>query len=172
MEKPAAEELPVFGLTSAEIQKNLGIVATLLPQKPTTHLEKILADADLEYLGTDRFKEISHQLYRKTLDSQPDLSKKQWKENEIKFLSNHHYHTYRFLQEIQGTNKPGEPGTVEARDVTMTLPSADKYQHRPLVSIRELIGFDSENQSELKLNPNLLIKIHAFTLSSSSDPGK
>lgn len=90
----AAEELPEFSLTSAEIQKICGmIMATRLPQKPTTHLEKILADADLEYLGTNRFKEISHQLYRETLHSQPDLSKQQWKEIEIKFLSNHHYHT-------------------------------------------------------------------------------
>ena len=60
----ARELLPQFGLEDKQIEviANM-ILATKLPQSPQTHLEKILCDADLDYLGRDDFWEISRRLF-------------------------------------------------------------------------------------------------------------
>lgn len=92
--KIAAEELPEFGVTSEEIRKICGMItATKIPQKPKNKLEKILADADLEYLGTDQFYETSEKLYRELLHSKPNLTRQEWNEIQINFLTHHTYHT-------------------------------------------------------------------------------
>ncbi|MES2064992.1 MAG: Pycsar system effector family protein [Bacteroidota bacterium] len=70
------------------------ILATQMPQKPVTLLDKIVCDADLFHLGTDDFfkkdklllKEINA-LYHK------DLGKLEWRRKSIQFLEDHHYHT-------------------------------------------------------------------------------
>lgn len=90
----ASKELPAYGLSSEEIKKICHmIMATRIPQDPKTISEKILADADLEYMGTDKFMEISEYLYQELHHSQPDLSRDQWNEIQVDFLSNHSYHT-------------------------------------------------------------------------------
>lgn len=90
----AATELPEFNVSAEEIEKICNmIMATQIPQKPTNISEKILADADLEYLGTDSFTEISENLYRELLHNQPQLSRQEWNEIQINFLTNHSYHT-------------------------------------------------------------------------------
>lgn len=77
-----------------EIDKICGmIMATKIPQKPTNLNEKILADADLEYLGTTDFLKYSRKLYQELLHYNPALSLREWDEIQIDFLSNHSYHT-------------------------------------------------------------------------------
>ncbi|GAB2776987.1 HD domain-containing protein [Salinimicrobium soli] len=90
----ATKELPEFGFPEEEIKKICGmIMATKIPQKPKNKLEMILADADLEYLGTDNFGEISQRLYLEMKHFEPDLTVEQWNEIQVNFLTNHHYHT-------------------------------------------------------------------------------
>lgn len=90
----AAKELREYGLMPEEISKICGmIMATKIPQNPKTTSEKILADADLEYLGTEQFTEISETLYQELLHTRPHLSRDQWNEIQVQFLSNHSYHT-------------------------------------------------------------------------------
>lgn len=90
----AAKELPEYGLTPEEIKKVCRMItATKIPQQPVTTSEKILADADLEYLGTDNYYEISELLYRELLHDQPQLSRQEWNQIQINFLANHSYHT-------------------------------------------------------------------------------
>ncbi len=90
----ATRELKEFELTPDEINQICEMMkATKIPQKPTSHLAAILADADLEYLGTDAFMEWSDKLYRELLHYQPDLSEDKWNEIQYDFISNHHYHT-------------------------------------------------------------------------------
>ncbi len=69
------------------------IMATKLPQSPKTKLEMILADADLEYLGTDLFSEIGVSLYRELKERNDRLTLDEWNTIQIKFLSNHSYFT-------------------------------------------------------------------------------
>ena len=90
----AAEELPEFKVTAEEIEKICSMIsATKIPQQPKNLLEKVLADADLEYLGTDHFYETSEKLYQELLHSQPDLSRQDWNEVQVDFLAGHTYHT-------------------------------------------------------------------------------
>ena len=88
------KRLPDYGYTSKEIDKICGmIMATKIPQTPHNLLEEIIADADLEYLGTDKFEFISNKLYQELLHFNPKLSVDEWNNIQIKFISSHSYHT-------------------------------------------------------------------------------
>ncbi len=90
----AEKELSEYDVSPEENNKICSmIMATKIPQQPKTLLERILADADLEYLGTDSFPEISEDLYRELLHDKPNLSRQEWNEIQIKFLKEHSYHT-------------------------------------------------------------------------------
>lgn len=90
----AKADLPQFGFNAEEIEKICGmIMATKIPQNPTTQLERIIADADLEYLGTDRFDEIGQTLYNEMRVYVNLESEQQWNTIQMNFLKNHHYHT-------------------------------------------------------------------------------
>lgn len=83
-----------YGINNFEIEKICGmIMATKIPQRPNNLFEKILADADLEYLGTDSYTTISNGLYQEILHFNPTLTKQYWIEIQIDFLSKHHFHT-------------------------------------------------------------------------------
>ena len=90
----AREELPKFGFTTAEIDKIAGmIMATKIPQEPHNKLEEIIADADLEYLGTDDFETIGKTLFEEIKVYLDVESERQWNIIQMNFLKNHHYHT-------------------------------------------------------------------------------
>lgn len=69
------------------------IMATKIPQQPTNKVERILADADLYYLGTDNYSKYAEQLQDELKSLNPDLSEEEWKRIQIKFLKDHHYRT-------------------------------------------------------------------------------
>ena len=69
------------------------IMATKLPQTPHALLEKIICDADLDYLGRGDFFEIGEGLRKEFLKFGVINSAAEWDALQIKFLSNHHYHT-------------------------------------------------------------------------------
>ncbi len=81
-------------LDKEELKKVCGmIMATKIPQSPTNLCEQILADADLEYLGTKNFLPVGDKLYEELKHSNPKLSVKQWNEIQIGFIGKHSYHT-------------------------------------------------------------------------------
>lgn len=90
----AARDLKDSALNQAEIQKVCEmIMATKIPQTPKNILEQIIADADLEYLGTNHFKKYGQKLYTELRNDNPDLTEKEWDEIQVRFLSKHSYHT-------------------------------------------------------------------------------
>ena len=74
------------------------IMATKMPQSPQNKVEAILADADLEYLGTDSVEEKAENLYKELQHLNPALTKSQWLKTQISFLQAHRYFT-RFCKE-------------------------------------------------------------------------
>lgn len=95
----AEKKLPEFGYTKNEIEIIASMIrATTIPQKPKTKLECILADADLEYLGTDNFEYIGNKLYLELKHYNPNLSSEEWNEMQINFLQSHFYHTAYCIQ--------------------------------------------------------------------------
>jgi len=75
--------------------KIIGLInATRMPQTPDTPLQQIICDADLFHLGTDAFRDKNRLLREELVEfGQHDLSKKNWRKINIRFLENHSYFT-------------------------------------------------------------------------------
>lgn len=69
------------------------ILATRIPQRPVTLLEKIICDADLDYLGRDDFFSIGDNLRREYLSYNVISDDEQWEQMQLKFILNHKFHT-------------------------------------------------------------------------------
>ena len=101
----AKKELPALGLTSPQIKKICGmIMATKIPQSPKNKLEKIICDADLDYLGRDDFEPISNSLYKEFLDFGFVKDQNDWMQKQVGFLESHHYFT-KSSQELRQPKK-------------------------------------------------------------------
>jgi predicted metal-dependent HD superfamily phosphohydrolase len=84
-------------------QKVTGCInATRLPQSPENQIEQIICDADLFHLGTDNFEEKSKLLRRELIEfGGNDLSKKEWRKINIRFLERHEYFTSYAKEKLQ-----------------------------------------------------------------------
>ena len=90
----AQEVLPRFGYTQEQIEKIGRLIrATKVPQKPKTHLQQIICDADLDYLGGDEFHMIADNLKRELMEREIIGTDKQWDQLQVKFLESHTYFT-------------------------------------------------------------------------------
>ena len=86
--------LPVFGFSTSQISiVQEMILATKVPQRPISHLDRIICDADLDYLGRDDFYSIGGKLYMELLASGVVKDDKSWNALQKKFLEAHRYHT-------------------------------------------------------------------------------
>ena len=87
-------ELPAFGFNENQIEKICGmIMATKIPQSPKNHLEEIICDADLDYLGRDDFKPIGQTLFDELKVYVKMNDEKQWNRIQLNFLKQHSYFT-------------------------------------------------------------------------------
>lgn len=90
----ARKHLPDYDYTREQIDKICGmIMATRIPQTPHTHLEQILADADLDYLGRDDFWKIGNKLFDELSVYGIIHDENEWNKLQIKFLESHNYFT-------------------------------------------------------------------------------
>jgi uncharacterized protein len=69
------------------------IMATKLPQSPKNHLEEIICDADLDYLGRSDFFVIGDNLRKEFLHYNIVASNEAWEKLQLNFLKNHQYFT-------------------------------------------------------------------------------
>ena len=90
----AKEVLPGLGYTQEQIDTIIGIImATKLPPNPQTTLQKIICDADLDYLGRRDFIPVSDTLFQE-LKVQGIIGKlNDWNKLQVKFLSGHQFFT-------------------------------------------------------------------------------
>lgn len=91
----ADEVLPQFGYMPGDliVIKNM-IMATRLPQLAVTITDKILCDADLDYLGRPDFFMIAHQLkYEWDMLEFNPTTLGEWYKIQIDFLTKHTYFT-------------------------------------------------------------------------------
>ena len=90
----AREILPQYGYNDAQLKVIEGIIqATKLPMEAQTTLEKIMCDADLDYLGRDDFYPISEALKKEFLAQGIVKNDKDFDAIQIKFLTSHKYFT-------------------------------------------------------------------------------
>ena len=86
--------LPKYGYTVDEIEEiNKIIMATELPPKHETLLQKIICDADLDYLGRSDFIPVSDTLYKELKEQNIVTDIDTWNKMQISFLESHHYFT-------------------------------------------------------------------------------
>jgi len=90
----ASDILPLYGYTEKQVELVHGLIyATIIPHKPETHLQQIICDADLDYLGRDDFPQISDTLRRELRDHGKINSDRLWDEIQVKFLTMHKFFT-------------------------------------------------------------------------------
>ena len=88
------EWLPKYAYTDDEIEIINGIImATQLPPKPKTLLQKIICDADLDYLGRSDFIPVSDTLFKELSEQNIITDINEWNKLQVKFLSSHSYFT-------------------------------------------------------------------------------
>ncbi len=110
----AREILPKFGYEEDEIELITGIImATKLPPKPQTILQKIIADADLDYLGRRDMVPVSDTLYRELKVQGLIGSFNDWNKLQLKFLSVHSYFT-KTAQSMRQVNKEEQIERIKA----------------------------------------------------------
>ncbi len=82
------------GYKRAEINLVKGMIeSTRIPQSPKTLLDKIIADADLDYLGREDYDTISERLYQELKKLGKMKDRASWLNLQIAFLEMHSYHT-------------------------------------------------------------------------------
>ncbi|MBK7562145.1 MAG: HD family phosphohydrolase [Chitinophagaceae bacterium] len=99
----ATEFLTAHNSPEELINKVIGCInATRIPQTPATTIERLICDADLFHLGTDAFKEKSR-LLREELQEfgENEVSKKDWRKINIRFLEGHKYFTVYGKEKLQ-----------------------------------------------------------------------
>lgn len=101
----AKMQLPGFGMNAVIIEGICDLImATRVPQKPDTHLEKIICDADLDYLGRDDFYVTGNKLKRELIEHKIINGDHEWEKRQLNFLQSHHYFT-RTSIEKRGAKK-------------------------------------------------------------------
>lgn len=74
------------------------IMATKIPQTPHNLSERIICDADLDYLGRNDFEPISKNLHKEFLTFRILPENCVWDHIQIKFFESHHYFTKTAIQ--------------------------------------------------------------------------
>jgi uncharacterized protein len=69
------------------------ILVTKIPQQPLTLLERIICDADLDYLGREDFPTIAEFLYLELKASGEMNERERWNHIQLGFLEGHSFHT-------------------------------------------------------------------------------
>jgi uncharacterized protein len=90
----AAEVLPGYGYTEMDINLICGMIrATRVPQSPKTLLERILVDADLDYIGRDDFFDVGHRLFKELSLTGAIGDEMEWDKLQLDFMEGHSYFT-------------------------------------------------------------------------------
>lgn len=158
------------------------IMATQMPQRPVTMLEKIVCDADLFHFGTDEFPD-RNKLMRKECEValQKEISKKEWRASTIKLLQAHHYHTdycQLLLNEKKQENlerllKKDKSAALEFVGDVISQSSANTDEKRkvekPVRGIETMFRVASTNHQRLSdmadSKANIMISVNAIIIS-------
>lgn len=96
--------LPQFGYSPTQIHTICQLIlSTRINYEPQSLSEKIICDADVDYLGRDDFYEIGATLRDELMIHDDVINEKEWQQKQIQFLEKHQYYTQsaRLLREEQ-----------------------------------------------------------------------
>ncbi|MBL7857607.1 MAG: HD domain-containing protein [Cyclobacteriaceae bacterium] len=94
-ESKAKELLKSWGASNKKILEVAeAILATQVPQRPKTLISKVLCDADLYHLSTEKCNDHSQALREEwRLMENKEMSDEEWNRTNLEFLETHSYHT-------------------------------------------------------------------------------
>ena len=99
--KIAEAYLPRFNYSDSEIEQICELImVTKTPQTPKNHLECILCDADLLYLGTDNYDPIAENLFLEFKAKGVIKDRTEWDERQGNFLRQHRFFTQTAIREF------------------------------------------------------------------------
>jgi exopolyphosphatase/pppGpp-phosphohydrolase len=99
------EMLPGYGYSEEQIEKICEIImATKLPPQPKDIYQKIICDADLDYLGRSDMIPVSNTLYRELSEQNKVGTLNDWNKLQLKFITGHTYFT-KTAQSLREVNK-------------------------------------------------------------------
>ncbi len=101
----AREFLPQYGYTEEQIDRICDVImATKMPPAPKNLLQKIICDADLDYLGRSDMIPVSNTLYKELKEQEKIGTLNDWNMLQVKFITGHQYFT-RTAQALREVNK-------------------------------------------------------------------
>ncbi|HEY6063949.1 MAG TPA: Pycsar system effector family protein [Chitinophagaceae bacterium] len=107
------------------------INATRLPQAPSTTIERIICDADLFHLGTADFKEKNRLLRQELTEfGGKEVSKKDWRKINIRFLEGHQYFTSYGREKLQPVKETHLANLKEKNNEEMKPDKKDKDKQK------------------------------------------
>lgn len=99
------EWLPRYGYSPDQVDKICSIImATKLPPQPRDIHQKIICDADLDYLGRSDMIPVSNNLYKELAEQNKIGSFNEWNKLQVKFITGHSYFT-KTAQSLREVNK-------------------------------------------------------------------
>ncbi|MDL2262033.1 HD domain-containing protein [Bacteroidales bacterium OttesenSCG-928-I21] len=109
--KLAGQTLEKYNFSKEQIEtvKRL-ILATKMPPNPKDHLEKIICDADLDYLGRPDFIPVSQNLFRELFEREKINTITQWNRMQYKFVREHSY----FTETAKKNREPGKLNVLKS----------------------------------------------------------
>jgi len=97
--------LPEYGYNDAQIERICEVImATRMPPSPKNLLEKIICDADLDYLGRSDMIPVSNTLYKELKEQDKIGTLSEWNRLQVKFITGHQYFTST-AQSLREVNK-------------------------------------------------------------------
>ena len=101
----AREMLPEYDYTPDQIELVCSLImSTRLPPAPSSLLEEIICDSDLDYLGRSDFIPVSNSLFEELKAQNKMGSLNEWNKLQVKFISGHQYFT-RTARKLREVNK-------------------------------------------------------------------
>jgi len=97
--------LPKYNYTPEQIEAICSIImATRLPPQPSSLLEEIICDSDLDYLGRSDFIPVSNTLFEELKAQNKMREINEWNKLQLRFISGHQYFT-RTARSLREVNK-------------------------------------------------------------------
>lgn len=110
--KLAQNNLPKFGYSEQEIEVISGIIAaTQKHVQPATLLEKIMCDADHDYLGRADYDHVAHKLRVELANNGETMSDLAWVDFQLDFLQ--HVHEY-YTETARNIRQSGKETRIQA----------------------------------------------------------
>ncbi len=118
----AREVLHSYQYDKVQIEKICRLImVTKLPQSPQNNLEEILCDADLFYLGSDKYFEGAEQLHHEFKEAGKIDDNTDWNKVQIDFLKKHRYFTLTAVKERDKKKKENFQHLLIKQELEKTL---------------------------------------------------